>query len=114
MSEIKQNEWKEREVGALWKKVGNANKANYCTGYIVSDELGNKIRQRVIMFANKNKSNEKSPDFIIYTANDITSEASPAPHANVPKSAMETEAQTKLTSNKQPKNAFEEDDVPSM
>ena len=68
MSTNNQSDWKEREVGALWKKVSGGNKANYCTGYIVSDELGSKVKQRVIMFANKSKSSEKSPDFIIYTS----------------------------------------------
>lgn len=101
-----QSDWKQREVGALWKKVSNGNKANYCTGYIVSDELGNKVRQRVIMFANKNKSNEKSPDFILYTSTEASNEASPAPHANVPKSAMTSESTSR--------QSFEKDDVPSM
>ena len=59
-----QGDWKNREVGALWKKAAANGKSSFCTGYIVSDELGNKVKQRVIMFANKTKSNEKSPDFI--------------------------------------------------
>ena len=78
MSTNNQSDWKEREVGALWKKVSGGNKANYCTGYIVSDELGSKVKQRVIMFANKSKSSEKSPDFIIYTSNEVSNEASPS------------------------------------
>lgn len=103
MSENNKNDWKEREVGALWKKVGNGNKSSYCTGYIVSDELGNKVRQRVIMFANKNKTNEKSPDFVIYTSNEMNSnseKASPAFQKDVPKTAV--------TSNEE----FEDDGVP--
>lgn len=87
MSETKQSDWKEREVGALWKKVTNGNKANYCTGYIVSDELGNKVKQRVIMFSNKNKTNEKSPDFILYTSVETNSQASPSFEKDVPASA---------------------------
>ena len=102
MSENKQSDWKEREVGALWKKVSSGNKANYCTGYIVSDELGSKVKQRVIMFANKNKSNEKSPDFIIYTSNEVSNEASPSFQKDVPKSAS-TE-----------KQHMEEDSIPSL
>jgi uncharacterized protein (DUF736 family) len=62
-SQNNQNEWKNREVGALWKKTATNGKSSYCTGYIVSDELGSKVKQRVIMFANKTKSNEKSPDY---------------------------------------------------
>ena len=83
MSENKQSDWKEREVGALWKQEGK--KSNYCTGYIVSDELGNKVRQRVIMFANKNKSNEKSPDFILYISKDMENNNSKEPHEMVTK-----------------------------
>lgn len=100
MSENKQSDWKEREVGALWKKISNGNKANYCTGYIVSDELGNKTKQRVIMFSNKNKTNDKSPDFILYTSTEVGSQASPSFQKDVPKSAA--------TAN------VEDDDVPSM
>ena len=66
----KQSEWKNREIGALWKKTASNGKSSYCTGYIVSDELGSKVKQRVIMFANKTKNNDKSPDFIIYLSND--------------------------------------------
>jgi phage I-like protein len=65
-----QGDWKNREVGALWKKAAANGKSSFCTGYIVSDELGNKVKQRVIMFSNKTKSNEKSPDFIIYLSNE--------------------------------------------
>lgn len=70
----KQSEWKNREVGALWKKAAANGKSSYCTGYIVSDELGNKVKQRVIMFSNKTKNNEKSPDFIIYLSNEQENE----------------------------------------
>ena len=80
-TQTKQNDWKDREVGALWKK-SNA-KGSYCTGYIVSDELGNKVKQRVIMFSNKGKSNDKSPDFIIYLSNEVGKDSeSVAPKPN--------------------------------
>ena len=78
----KQSEWKNREVGALWKKAAANGKSSYCTGYIVSDEIGNKVKQRVIMFSNKTKNNEKSPDFIIYLSNEQDNvDAAPAPKA---------------------------------
>jgi len=64
MENKKTNEWKDREVGALWKRKG-AN-TSYCTGYIVYDEFGKKVQQRVVMFSNKNKNKENSPDFILY------------------------------------------------
>ncbi len=102
MSTNNQSDWKEREVGALWKKVSSGNKANYCTGYIVSDELGSKVKQRVIMFANKSKSSEKSPDFIIYTSNEVSNEASPSFQKDAPKPAS-TE-----------KQHMQEDSIPSL
>jgi len=78
----KQSEWKNREVGALWKKAAANGKSSYCTGYIVSDELGAKVKQRVIMFSNKTKNNEKSPDFIIYLSNEQDNvDAAPSPKA---------------------------------
>lgn len=89
----KQSDWKNREVGALWKKAAANGKSSFCTGYIVSDELGSKVKQRVIMFANKTKSNEKSPDFIIYLSNEQENgEAAPtkaktAPPKRVPQPA---------------------------
>jgi hypothetical protein len=79
----KQNDWKEREIGALWKKSKGG--SSYCTGYIVSDELGNKVRQRVIMFSNKTKSNENSPDFILYISKDQNTENEPKAVAAKPK-----------------------------
>ena len=79
----KQSDWKNREIGALWKKTASNGKSSYCTGYIVSDELGNKVKQRVIMFSNKSKNNEKSPDFIIYLSNEQDNEASTKPTAKV-------------------------------
>lgn len=75
-----QSEWAQREIGALWKRVAKNNKSTYCTGYVISDELGNKVKQRVIMFSNRNKTNDKSPDFILYLSNEQDSE-------NAPKSA---------------------------
>ena len=98
----KQSEWKNREVGALWKKAAANGKSSYCTGYIVSDELGNKVKQRVIMFSNKTKNNEKSPDFIIYLSNEQENEAAPKP---VAKSATPKKIP-------QPANVEDDDGVP--
>jgi uncharacterized protein (DUF736 family) len=101
----KNNEWKNREVGALWKKPSSNGKGSYCTGYITSDELGNKVKQRVIMFSNKNKNNEKSPDFIIYLSNEqdntnTAASAKPKAQAYSPRQAPKP----------QPSSAPEDDD----
>ncbi len=59
------NEWKERELGALWRRSGKNQK--YLSGYI---KLGDELEERevrLIVFTNKYKSeNEKAPDFVIY------------------------------------------------
>lgn len=105
----KNNEWKNREVGALWKKPSANGKSSYCTGYITSDELGNKTKQRVIMFSNKNKNNEKSPDFIIYLSNEQenTNVASAAPATAKPKAQAYNPRQAPKP---QPASSSEDDD----
>jgi hypothetical protein len=59
------NEWKQRELGALWRRSGKSQK--YLSGYI---KLGDELEERevrLIVFTNKYKSeNEKAPDFVIY------------------------------------------------
>ncbi len=66
------NEWKERELGALWRRSGKNQK--YLSGYIkVGDELEEK-EVRLIVFTNKYKSeNEKAPDFVIYESTPMES-----------------------------------------
>ena len=71
----KSQEWRNREAGAFWKKKNE--KGSYCTGYILVDELGQKSKKRVIMFANKNKSKENSPDFIVYLSNENEEQTKP-------------------------------------
>jgi hypothetical protein len=66
----KESEWKNRERGALWKKQGK--NQNYLTGVIKSlDDMGQEVKNKVIVFANKNKTSENAPDFIIYESRDI-------------------------------------------
>jgi len=102
----KQSDWKQREVGALWKKKNE--KGSYCTGYLITDELGKKVKQRVVMFSNKEKNNEKSPDFVIYLSLEQNAESAPAqtPKTNaakiIPKKAP------------QPVSADNDDEIPDM
>ena len=70
MNENKESEWKNRERGALWKKQGK--NQNYLTGVIKSlDDMGQEVKNKVIVFANKNKTSENAPDFIIYESKDM-------------------------------------------
>ena len=70
MDNNKESEWKQRERGALWKKEGK--NQNYLTGVIKSlDDMGQEVKSKVIVFANKNKTSENAPDFIIYESKEM-------------------------------------------
>jgi len=100
----KQSDWKQREVGALWKKKND--KGSYCTGYLITDELGKKVKQRVVMFSNKDKNNEKSPDFVIYLSLEQNTETTAA----APKVAA-----AKMIGKKAPLPvAADDDEIPEM
>ena len=58
------SEWQNREMGAFWTQDGP--KGKYLTGHIEIDELGIKSKVKVVVFPNRKKSNEKSPDYVIY------------------------------------------------
>jgi uncharacterized protein (DUF736 family) len=71
MSDSNQNskggDWKDREIGALWlRKSASGNK--YLSGHISSgdDEGIEDTKERVIVFANKDKKSDKAPDYRIY------------------------------------------------
>ena len=71
MSDTNQNEkgdWKDREIGALWlRKSAAGNK--YLSGHVGTAEnegIEDNEKTRVIIFANKDKKNDKAPDYRIY------------------------------------------------
>ena len=70
MSEEKGNqnsEWRNREIGALWKKDGKAQK--FYSGFIkVNKGTDEEKEESVVIFINKfkEKSAENAPDLIIY------------------------------------------------
>jgi len=63
----KKSEWAEREIGAFWTKESSNGK--YLTGSVSID--GSKIR--VVMFPNRNKNNDKAPDYRLYISKDLDS-----------------------------------------
>lgn len=63
MSENNKTDWSKRELGALWKKKSATQ--TYLTGHL-SFEDGERIN--VVVFSNKNKKNDKAPDFRIYVS----------------------------------------------
>ena len=66
------SEWKERELGALWKRDGK--NQSYLTG-----KLNDK---QVIVFENTNKRSEKAPDFIVYESREMQGQGQGAPPAS--------------------------------
>lgn len=68
--EQKNNDWKERELGALWVKKSLTG-TQYMTGHIELKDASGKVQ--LVVFKNKHKfnedgtvSNEKAPDFRLY------------------------------------------------
>ena len=57
----KNNEWSEREIGALWKREGKNQK--YLTGKMKQPDGS---EQQVVIFSNKNKTKDNQPDFRVY------------------------------------------------
>lgn len=63
MTKPETNKWDRREVGALWTKLSKDKSQKYMTGHI-NTSLEGKID--VVIFSNKDKKNEKAPDFRVY------------------------------------------------
>lgn len=68
--EQKNNDWKERELGALWVKTSLSG-TQYMTGHIELKDASGKVQ--LVIFKNKHKlnedgtvANEKAPDFRVY------------------------------------------------
>lgn len=73
MSENNKTDWSKRELGALWKKKSATQ--TYLTGHL-SFEDGERIN--VVVFSNKNKKNDKAPDFRIYVSEQKQQGSKPA------------------------------------
>jgi uncharacterized protein (DUF736 family) len=72
--EQKNNEWRERELGALWVKKSLSG-TQYMTGHIELKDASGKVQ--LVVFKNKHKynedgtiANEKAPDFRLYKSED--------------------------------------------
>jgi uncharacterized protein (DUF736 family) len=71
-------DWSKREIGALWlRKSAAGNK--YLSGHVSnSEEEGlEENREKIIVFANKDKKNDKAPDYRIYKSEPQQQKASP-------------------------------------
>lgn len=69
----KQNEWKSRELGALWIKEGRNQK--FLSGHVTLEDMpGVTTKVKVVVFSNKGKTeNERAPDYVIYRSVDLDS-----------------------------------------
>ena len=71
----KNNDWQERECGALWKRTSP--NQTYLSGHVEVDELGSKKKMKVVVFSNKHKNKDTQPDYRVYLsrpASPVTSE----------------------------------------
>ncbi len=59
------NDWKDREVGALWKKTSNAGQ-NFYSGKVKV----NGVEIKIVGFANSDKKADNQPDVRLYIEKD--------------------------------------------
>ena len=63
------NDWSERECGALWKQKGR--NQNFLSGHVEIDNgLGEKQKVKLVVFSNKHKNADNHPDFRVYLSQD--------------------------------------------
>ena len=95
----KRNEWKEREVGALWVQK-SAKGQKYMTGHVSINPSSENTK--VVIFENSGKKdengkvkNDKAPDFRVYLSeNTNSSQKTQAPKEADTTSVPETEEET--------------------
>ena len=79
MTETSNNDWQERECGALWKQKGR--NQNFLSGHVeVDNGFGEKQKVKLVVFSNKHKSADNHPDFRVYLSKDrdqVATEAVP-------------------------------------
>ena len=65
------------ELGALWKRQARSSGQTYLAGHLKGGEFGDE-GQKIVVFSNKNKTNERAPDFRIYKSKPMDG-SGPAP-----------------------------------
>ena len=67
------SEWRQREMGALWKKAGRSQTS--LSGQVkMKMPDGSEEMVRWLVFENKNKKSDNAPDFVIYKSEDRRTE----------------------------------------
>ena len=69
MSEQPQeSEWSKREMGAFWRRQSQKGQ-KYLSGHVtLKTEDCSEQKVKVVVFSNKNKSNERAPDYCVYAS----------------------------------------------
>ena len=84
------NKWSDREIGALWKREGKSSGRKYLAGHMVNAD-GEK--EKVVVFMNSNKTNDKAPDFRVYRSEELAT----ATEGSSSETSESTEQQTEDT-----------------
>ena len=88
--EKKQSEWRQRELGAFWKREYRNGEGTYLAGHIVEkDEYGAEKKTKVVLFSNKDKPSERAPDFKLYRSKEYNNSSESHQQATVDSSATE-------------------------
>ena len=91
MTETNNNDWQERECGALWKQKGR--NQNFLSGHVELDNgFGEKQKVKLVVFSNKHKSADNHPDFRVYLSKDREQVAAETTEATSEVVAVETES----------------------
>jgi uncharacterized protein (DUF736 family) len=91
-----QNEWRNREIGALWKRESKGSGKKYLAGHVKVNELGTETVLKIVVFPNITKKNEKSPDFVVYVSKE--SEASQSAAKATPQKSKSASVPDKVQS----------------
>ena len=95
--ENKANEWKSRELGALWKREGK--NQTFLSGNVKIGEFGVDKEYKIVVFTNKGKiKNERAPDFVIYEDRPRDALPEPAPESSPAPGAESTSNPEELPS----------------
>jgi len=84
----KQSEWRQRELGAFWKREYKSGDGTYLAGHIIEkDEYGAEKKTKVVLFSNRDKPSERAPDFKLYRSKEYNAPSEVSSEANVESSA---------------------------
>ena len=79
------------EIGAFWKRTSR-NNMTYLAGHIkVPQEDGTERTEKVVVFSNQNKQNDKQPDYRVYVSNVEKRDGTGATQSSSPQQSQQAE-----------------------